>query len=339
MKKLIIIVLLVCLHTINVSGLEFYAKNYIILNADTKQVLEGKNIHDIQSVASISKIMTAILVIENQDLATTITIDETINKAYGSAIYIKVGHTMTLQDLVYGLMLRSGNDAALALASYVGGSVENFVTMMNEKAKEIGMKNTTFSNPSGLDEEDNGNLSSVYDMALLMSYCIQNPIFQEIASTKEYKRLDQNGTWQNKNKLLFNYEHCIGGKTGYTKKAKRTLINAARKDNITLVCITFNCGDDFMFHQNLFETYFKQYNYVTLLFKGTNLIENYQFTLTKDLAFPVTENQSLKVSYQIDGNQIQLYYGDYMLGSYPYQYIEHPLIYRIKDTFKSLFYM
>lgn len=220
MKLGLIISLMMTLVNTNVSAVPFQGKSYIVMEASHQIVIEGSNQDYIQSVASISKIMTCIIAIENMELDTIITVDDTINKAWGSGVYIHIGDKISLRDLLYGLMLRSGNDAAVMIAKAVGKEIPKFVDMMNDKAKELQLHSTTFSNPTGLDEEDNGNQSTVYDMARLMAYCHQNPIFNEIVSTKEYKREDGNGTWHNKNKLLTNYEYCIGGKTGFTKKAR-----------------------------------------------------------------------------------------------------------------------
>ena len=140
-------------------------------------------------------------------------------------------------------MLRSGNDAAVMIAKAVGKEIPKFVDMMNDKAKELQLHSTTFSNPTGLDEEDAGNQSTVYDMALLMSYCSQNSIFNDIVMKESYKREDGGGTWQNKNRLLKEYEYCVGGKTGFTKKAKRTLVTRAIKNDVSLVIVTFNCWE------------------------------------------------------------------------------------------------
>ena len=156
------------------------------MDMDSKRILYSKNIHSTRSVASISKIMTAIVAIENADITSKVTVGEEINKAYGSGIYIKVGEVLKLEDLLYGLMLRSGNDAALASANYVGGSVDSFVEMMNKTAIKIGMKNSIFKNPHGLDQEDGGNISSAYDMAILTSYAMKNEIYRRIVSTKKY---------------------------------------------------------------------------------------------------------------------------------------------------------
>jgi len=299
---------------------EYYAKNYIVMEAGSGQILEGKEIHETQSVASISKIMTAIVAIENDQLLREVEIGEEIKKAYGSGVYIHQGDKITIQDLLYGLLLRSGNDAALCLAYHAGGeSLEHFVQLMNSKAQEIGMNDTIFHNPSGLDEEDEGNISSVYDMALLMRYCMQNETFREITSTTAYKRLDGNGTWHNKNKLLTNYEYCTGGKTGFTKKAKRTLVTSASKDGVELIVVTFNCGDDFSFHQNLYETYFEIYHQVLCLDQGLYQIDNYQFYVNEPIYQTLAKtNNEEELEYQISSDQkmINIYCHEQLLGSY-----------------------
>src|SRR5699024_8604138 len=136
----------------------------------------------------------------------------------GSSIYLQEGDRFTLEELVYGLMLRSGNDAAVAISEHVGESEEGFVYLMNEKARWLGMSNTHFDNPHGLDSET--HYSSAYDMAILMRYASQNETFQKISSAKEYKPEGRSYSWKNKNKLLTQlYQYCTGGKTGFTKAA------------------------------------------------------------------------------------------------------------------------
>ena len=255
--KMMVILLTIFLSFSNIEFKSYSCSSYILVQQGTNVILEGRDIYKTQSVASVSKIMTAILVIENYDLFETITIDESVQKAYGSSIYLQQNDRITVMDLLYGLMLRSGNDAALCLSMLF----DDFVGMMNQKAKELNMEYTTFSNPSGLDEEDEGNVSCVYDMALLMSYALDNDVFREIIGCRQYKRLDGKGQWTNKNKLLFQYDDCIGGKTGYTKKAGRTLVTAARKKDMELICVTFKESNDFQMHQDLYETYFKKHEY------------------------------------------------------------------------------
>ncbi|MBS7125413.1 MAG: D-alanyl-D-alanine carboxypeptidase, partial [Coprobacillus sp.] len=283
------------------TNVEFYGKSYIVYDSLNQYVVEGRNIDYLQSVASISKIMTAILVIENSRLDKKVTVDETINKAYGSCVYIHIKDQITIQDLLYGLMLRSGNDCALMLAKSVGSSVDHFVEMMNKKAKDLGMKYSHFSNPSGLDEEDEGNLSTVKEMAILYRYCCQNPLFNQIVKTKEYKRLDGKGYWHNKNRLLKEYPYCVGGKTGYTKKAKRTLITRAVKNHIDLIIVTFNCGNDFEFHQKKYEDCFKDYEKMILFDKGVRNIDGKWYLFLDDLW--ISKEKDEQVSYLIKDDE------------------------------------
>ena len=256
MKKLIF--LLILFLPFKVFGYSTSARSAILMDMDSLRVIYGKDVHYVQSVASISKIMTAIVAIENSDIDKEVVIGNEILKAYGSGIYIQIGERIKLKDLLYGLMLRSGNDAAIAISVAVAGDTDKFVKMMNDKAKDLGMKNTTFNNPSGLDEEK-GNFSSAYDMALLMSYAMKNKVFREITGTKDYTvKTDKNVyKWHNKNKLLSTYKYITGGKTGFTKIAKRTLVTSASKDDVNLTVVTINDGDDWDDHKNLYEEDFK----------------------------------------------------------------------------------
>ena len=258
MKKIIILFLFIT--PLKIGAISTSATSAILMDTDNNRIIYSRNIHDKRSVASISKIMTAVIAVESGKLDDKIKINDVILKAYGSGIYIKVDEEMTLRDLVYGLMLRSGNDAALAIADYVGGSVDHFIEMMNNKAQEIGMKNTEFNNPSGLDE-DEGNYSTSYDMALLTSYAMKLKDYRKIVKTKEYKLTTNKNSyvWKNKNKLLKLYKYTTGGKTGFTKKAKRTLVTTASKNNTNLVAVTLNDGNDFNDHINLFDYGFSNY--------------------------------------------------------------------------------
>ena len=306
MKKIILIALL--FFPIIVKGIDINATSAILMDTDNHRIIYSKNIHESRSVASISKIMTAVLAVESGKLDDEVVINDSIKKAYGSAIYIQVGEKMTLKDLVFGLMLRSGNDAALAIADYVGNSVDNFVSMMNHKAKEIGMKNSTFNNPSGLDEEA-GNFSTAYDMAILTSYAMQLKIYREIVKTKQYKLQTNKNTyvWNNKNKLLKLYDYTTGGKTGYTKIAKRTLVTTASKDGVNLVSVTLNDGNDFNDHMEMFEYAFSNYKNYNILKKGTiniydeNYYKNYILYIKNSFSYILTadEKDSISIKYKI----------------------------------------
>ena len=306
MKKLVLILLL--LIPINIKAYNSSASSVVLMDMDSLKVIYGENIHEVRSVASISKIMTAIVAIENADISSTVTIGDEITKAYGSGIYIKQGEELTLEALLYGLMLRSGNDAALAIANYVGGNVDNFVKMMNEKAVEIGMKNTTFNNPHGLDE-DGGNLSTAYDMALLTSYAMQNENYRKIVSTKKYtlKTNINYYSWINKHKLLHSHNYVTGGKTGFTDIAKRTLVTTASKDNVNLVVVTLNDGNDFLDHINLFEEAFDNYTNYNILKKGEIEIidENYytdKLYINNDFNYSLNNNEqnSILLNFKLE---------------------------------------
>ena len=289
--------LLIFVIPLKIKALE-NATSVIVMDQDSHRILYSKNIHKARSVASISKIMTAIIAIESNKLPDIVTVGTEIKDAYGSGIYIKENEKISLEDLVYGLMLRSGNDAALAIANYVGGSVDSFVDMMNEKAIFIGMKNTTFNNPSGLDEKK-GNYSTTYDMALLTSYAMKNETYRKITSTKKHKvKTNMNYySWTNKNKLLFSYKYTTGGKTGYTEIAKRTLVTTASKNNLNLVIVTLNDGNDFNDHTNLYEEMFEDYNGYRILKKGTINIdmETYypknSLYIKNNFSYPLSENE------------------------------------------------
>lgn len=327
MKKILLVLIL--LIPIKVFGIETSARSAILMDIDNNRILYNKNIDEIRSVASISKIMTAVIAIESGKLNDKVIVGDEIKEAYGSGIYITEGEELTLKDLVYGLMLRSGNDAALAIAKYVGGSVDNFVKLMNNKAKEIGMSKTTFNNPSGLDEEK-GNYSTARDMALLTSYAMKLDDYRTITGTKKYNLKTNKNTysWINKNKLLTSYKYTTGGKTGFTEIARRTLVSTASKDNINLVVVTLNDGNDWKDHQDLFEYGFNNYTNINILKKGKiNIYDekyysDYELYIKNDYNYLIENNEkdSLVIKYQlekkreiIDGEEVgtvNVYLGD-----------------------------
>ena len=278
MKKILLLlfVMLSLIYTPRVNASTESATSYVLLDQDTNRVLLSKNKDKPMLIASITKIMTCIIALENKNISDLVVVDDSIKESYGSGIYISVGEEITLKDLLYGLMLRSGNDAAIMISTYVSGSVDSFVDLMNQKAKEIGMKNTVFHNPSGLDNNTIGNTSTAYDMALLTSYAMQNKTYREIVKTKKYTAKTNLKTyiWHNKNKLL-QYDYITGGKTGYTEKAKRTLVSTASKNNLNLVVVTIKDSDDWNTHKSLYEYAFDNYKSYKILNKKT-------FSIPKD---------------------------------------------------------
>lgn len=299
-----IVILLLFLVPFNVKATEDNVFNSsgqctILMDMDSKRILYADDIHTVRSIASITKIMTSILAIESGKINDTIKIGSEIRDAYGSGIYIKENEEMKLLDLVYGLMLRSGNDAALSIAKNVSGSVEDFVKLMNQKAIELGMKNTTFNNPSGLDTPKS-NYSTAYDMALLTSYAMKNELYRKVTSTKKYTLKTNMNTyiWHNKNKLLNSYKYATGGKTGFTEIAKRTLVTTASKNNINLVVVTLNDGNDFLDHKKLYEETFDTFNNYQILKEGKidivddNYYDNYEFYIKDNFSYLLNNNET-----------------------------------------------
>lgn len=280
------------------------ASSYIVMDQDSGRILESHNSDSRRLIASITKIMTAVVAIEYGNIEDDVEIGNEIITSYGSGVYISIGEELTLDDLLYGLMLRSGNDAALAIAHHVGGSIENFVFLMNEMADKIGMVNTSFVNPSGLEERDgSGNYSTVLDMAKLTQYAMNNEHYRRIVSTDEIvvKSSLKTYKWVNKNKLLHSYEYCNGGKTGFTKKARRTLVTTASKDGMNLIVVTFNDGDDFKDHKNLYEKYFNNFKVVKILNKG----DKYGFDsyIGKDFKLIVNDSDNYSTNVVVDNKE------------------------------------
>ncbi|MCH5154324.1 MAG: D-alanyl-D-alanine carboxypeptidase [Clostridiales bacterium] len=219
-----------------------------LVDGDTGELIFSKNCDAKREPASTTKICTAITVLENQtilDIPMPIP-DEAVG-VEGSSLYLERGEMLTVRDLLYGLMLQSGNDCAVALAIIVGGSVDGFVRMMNETAAKAGAKNTHFANPHGLHHED--HYTTARDLCAISYYAMQNELFREIVSTKRhttpYHDHDYKRNFPNKNKILFNYEGGNGIKTGYTRHSGRCLVSSATRDGKTYICTVLNCGDMF----------------------------------------------------------------------------------------------
>lgn len=283
MKKYAVLILMLLLIPYNCFALSESARSSVIMDINSGRVLYEKNKNEKMLIASITKIMTCIVVLENTKLEDTVKVGEEVLKMYGTSIYVEVGEEMKVKDLLYGLMLRSGNDAAVALATYVAGSEDEFVKMMNKKAEEIGMKNTVFENSHGLDESTQ-NYSTSYDMALLSRYAYNNDTYRQIVSTKKYsaKSSTKSYIWYNRMTLLINYKNCIGGKNGYTPSAGKTLVSLAKKDNLILTVVSLDDGDIYENHTNMYENIFKKYKMYTILDKNNFKINS---SLIKDSVY------------------------------------------------------
>jgi serine-type D-Ala-D-Ala carboxypeptidase (penicillin-binding protein 5/6) len=276
------------------------ASSAVLMEQQSGRILYGKEEHQKKRIASITKIMTAILAIESGKLNDTVKVSQNAVRAEGSSIYLKPGEKIKLEDLVYGLMLRSGNDAAVAIAENVGGSVEGFVFLMNRKAEEIGMENTHFANPHGLDDHED-HYSTAYDMALLTRYAMNNDTYKKIAGTKVHRAPNTtenwDRVWKNKNRLLTGlYEYTTGGKTGYTKRAKRTLVTTATKGDLDLIAVTLNGPDDWNDHINMYEYGFRHYKEAKVLKEGTikeitDPFYKKHVYIDHDILYPITKNE------------------------------------------------
>lgn len=234
---------------------------YIVMNIDTKEIYYQKRMNAVLLPASLTKVLTTITALEYMDLNKYYEVKYNYLLIEGSKIYLEANEIIKGLDLVYGIMLRSGNDASNVIANCYGNNYTDFIDKMNFLAAKIGMKSSIFTNPTGLDENTE-NLTTAYDLAVLMSYAMQNNTFREIVNTKVYRfsSSSKNYLLINKHKLI--HENCdfIGGKTGYTKKAHRTLISCFEKYQTRIVVVTLNANDDWNIHKTLSKLVFSKIN-------------------------------------------------------------------------------
>lgn len=287
------------------------AKAMCLIEASTGRVLVEKNSNASLAMASTTKIMTAITALDNCD-----NIDEVFEvspKAIGipgTSLYLRKGEKHTLRDLLYGLMLVSGNDASVAIGEHVSGSMEHFVDQMNFTAHRLGLKHTHFENTHGLDEK--GHYTSAYDLAIIAAYALGNPTFREIVSTQNIKITNADGKDRylcNKNKLLRTFDGTIGVKTGFTDDAGRCLVSAAERDGMRLVCVVLNCGPMFEDSAKLLQWGFDNYKmydltekvdfYPQLVVEGGEK-QSVQIGHNHKFMYPLTENELDKISTNVE---------------------------------------
>lgn len=305
MMKKIIIFLLLLIFPSYVS-----ASAYIVMDADSGRVLASLNMNERYLIASTTKIMTAIIAIENGRLSDVYTVKDEIKEVHGSMIYLNVNEKISLEDLLYGLMLQSGNDAAMVIAKNIKG-YKKFINLMNKKALELGMYNTTFENPHGLDE-DSKNYSTAYDLALLMKYAIKNKTFRKITQTKKYITSRNNVTyeWYNKNKLLGMYKYTTGGKIGYTTKSGHAFVSSATKGRENLIVVTLKEPNRFERHKALYKKYFENYDKYQILNRYTFSInsifyDKYHLYIKNDFEMMLSdsEKKNLKLNVVLINNK------------------------------------
>lgn len=318
------------------SCIKVYASSEIVMETSTKRVLHEENSKEKRLIASTTKIMTAILTIEYGNLTDVIEVGPEILTMYGTNIYLEVGEKITVVDLLYGLILRSGNDAAVVLAKYIAGNEDKFVELMNKKAKEIGMLDTEFQNSHGLDEK-NRNISTAYDMALLSIYAYNNDTYKKISGTKIYKTNTNKKSyaWYNRNSLLSTYQYCTSGKNGYTPSAGKTLVTTASKNGMNLTIVTLNVYDSYSVHRKLYEKYYETYEMTEIIKKGEYFIPNDYYDgklkIVKSFYYPLTkqEKENVKTELYISKeatqkkiNYVEIKLGDKKIGKIEVQNIK-----------------
>ncbi|UYZ11820.1 D-alanyl-D-alanine carboxypeptidase [Brevibacillus sp. WF146] len=312
-----------------------------LIDVASGRILYAKNGSKKMRIASLTKTMTAIVAIESGRLQDVVTVPKEAVGVDGSSIYLKQGEKLTLEELLYGLMLRSGNDAAVAVAHHVGGSVPGFVYLMNEKAALIGMTHTNFTNPHGLDDS-NMHYSTAEDMAKLSAYALHNPVFRQIVSTKVKSISWEGEKWdrrlQNKNKLLHLYNGADGVKTGYTKLAKRCLASSATRDGRQLAAITLNAPDDWNDSMKLLDWGFEHFAVSRVVTKGQTVQVSFaaedpslRLVTINEFAYPLQNGEAEQLRTQVELVQpsvtkrmvgrhvgfLQVYLGDRLIGRVP----------------------
>ena len=298
MKKILLI--LIILFCINVNA------SIVVMDADSGRILYSKNKNEKKLIASTTKIMTTLIALENAKLTDKLKVGNEIRTVDGSMIYVKENETFTLNDLLHGLMLQSGNDAAMIIASKIM-PYDNFIAKMNLKAHKLGMNNTIFENPHGLND-DTKDYSTAEDMSKLMRYAIKNKDFIKVTSAKKYKV--KNYIWYNKNKLLSEYKYLISGKIGYTKASGQVFVSAAKKGNKTLIIASIDESDKFNLHKNLYEKYFKDYERYKVLDKNTFSFkvknkdhDHYYIKNDFDMLLTKEELKKLKIKVNLSKNK------------------------------------
>lgn len=248
---------LLCLLSAPARALETSAASAVVMDAGSGRVIYSHNANEERSIASITKLMTALVAVEHtDDLDETVTVSPLAAGTEGSSMYLAANEQLPLRHLLYGLLLRSGNDAAVAIAIHCAGDVETFAGWMNDKAAELGLQHSHFANPNGLEAE--GHYSSAYDMALIAKAVLEQPTLAEIVATKSITLGER--YMENHNKLLSRYEGCIGLKTGYTKAAGRTLVSAAQRMGTTFIAVTLCDPNDWDDHVALLDDAFSKYH-------------------------------------------------------------------------------
>lgn len=278
----------------------------IAMELTTRTVLTESNADKRMPMASTTKIMTAIIIAEDCNLDEEITVPDAAVGVEGSSIYLKKDERIDVRDLLYGLMLRSGNDSAVALAIHHSGSVENFVTVMNERAKRIGADNTNFKNPSGLPDDE--HYTTARDLCNIACYAMNNEIFREVVSSKSH--VGKFRSFENKNKMLYRYEGANGIKTGYTLKAGRCLVSSAERDGMDVVTVVLNCYDMYERSSAILDQCFYAYKLLELNENTVFMSDRVLCKLSKTQNLVVKNTESLQIRIKSTVTEKKIKKGD-----------------------------
>ena len=302
----------ICVYAIDTS----YSS--IVIDSDSGRILYEKNKDEKMLIASTTKIMTAVIAIENNNLDEIVEVGEEILPMYGSNIYLEVGEKISLRNLLYGLILRSGNDAAVVIAKHISGSESKFVELMNIKAKKLGMNNTLFNNSHGLDD-DTQNYSTAYDMSKLMKYANTLIDFVEISGTKKwsFSTNKKSYIWYNRNKLLNEYKYATGGKTGYTPKAGKTIVSTATKSNLNLIAVSIKDNNHYDTQKELYDTVFSKYKNVLIVDKNNFKLSNSQYNdlyINYNFSYPLADKEYELIDVKANLYKISSYHSNQKVG-------------------------
>ncbi len=286
-----------------------------VIEINTNRIMHAKNENLKLPMASTTKILTALTVIENYDLDKIITVPKKAVGVEGSSIYLREGEHLTVKELLYGLMLRSGNDCAECLALTCGNSKEEFINLMNETAKKYGANNSNFTNPHGL--HDKNHYTTAYDLCLISINAMKNPVFEEIVSTKRVEISNEGYSYKrlliNKNKMLNTFDGCNGVKTGYTKSAGRCLVSSAERNGATYVCVVINSPQMWERSQELLNYCFNNYSlteivnvddYNNQIYTDING-KRFILTMYKNFIYPLSESEINDINIKINGKNYQ----------------------------------
>lgn len=289
---------LICLPAGRARAVEVSASAAVLMDLDSGRVLYERSADTRMLIASTTKILTALVAIRDGNLSDTVKVSREAAYTEGSSMYLKEGEELTLETLLYGLLLCSGNDAAVAIAEHVGGSVKGFVKRMNETAAELGMEHSSFANPNGLDDEN--HYSTAYDMALLARAAMGNETLVRIASTRTVTVGGR--TMTNHNKLLHYVDGCLGLKTGYTRAAGRTLVSCAERNGQRLIAVTLQDGNDWADHQSLYDYGFSAYPAKRAAQLGQELAREKGIPLiaADSFAWPLAQGEALESAIKLD---------------------------------------